>query len=325
MKVDVFGFSLQANAPEGPKRFSISMKDNSMKSSTELFIYGPRMAAFTVLIVSYLASGVAWGLPEPVSAWQFNGDFINDIAGGDPLTVNGGQAVTFTTSTIGGNSAQVGDVPALSNANNTISAVNPIGPNGGAGATQTNDYTLIMDVNFPTFPGTGSFASLLETDPSNNDDVDFFVRSSGNVDLELPQIPAGITADTWYRMAFRSDATEGSLTTQFFLDGQLIMKSSGGQNLFNGEATLGTSMLFFSDNNGDTVRTLVNSIALYDTPLSNADIAELGAATFGGIQPVPGSVVPTLSEWGIITLVPGLAGAAFLKVRKLQLVPVDHR
>ena len=85
----------------------------------------------SLLIVSCLAAGVAWGRPVPVSSWQLNGTLGNEIAGGDPLTVNGGQAVTFTTATIGGVSAQVADVPAFSNDANNLSAVNPIGANGG--------------------------------------------------------------------------------------------------------------------------------------------------------------------------------------------------
>ncbi len=237
-----------------------------------------RSLYLSLLIASCLASGSAWARPVPVSSWQFNGTLGNDIAGGDPLTVNGAQAVTFATSAIGGVTAHVAGVPAFSNDLNHMSAVNPIGANGGG--ARTNDYTLIMDVNFPTFPGLGAYASLLETNPANNDDVDFFVRNTGVVDLESPQIAAGITANTWYRMAIRSERVGGSLLTELFLDGQFI---GGGSNGIDGGATLTTPFLLFSDNDGNTAPTLVNSIALYDGPLSNSELAELGAATAAGI------------------------------------------
>lgn len=211
--------------------------------------------------------------------------------------MNGAQAVTFTNATIGGNVAQVADVPALSTAANNISAVNPIGPNGGG--SRTNDYTLIMDINFLEFPVVGGFASLLETNPANNDDVDFFVRNNGNIDLEGPQVGAGIAANTWYRIAIRSSASGGSLTTEAFVDG--VFKGGGG-NTFDGQATLSTPILFFSDNDGDTVQTLVNSIALYDAPLTNQEIADLGAATAAGIH----QVIPEPSTFALAAL--GLLG-----------------
>ncbi|MEX2214869.1 MAG: PEP-CTERM sorting domain-containing protein [Phycisphaeraceae bacterium] len=226
-------------------------------------------------------------VPTPAAAWQFNGNLDNDIAGGAAL-VNNIPGGVFTIATIDGQSAQVLDLPRATTLSQTMVATNPIGSNGGG--TLTNDYTLAFDVNFPTFPGTGSFASLLETNPANSDDVDFFVRANGNVDLEsAAQVPAGIKADTWYRLVITNERVGANNLTMLYLDGLFIGQAT---NTIDGDTALENLFLLFSDNTGDTSRTLVNSVALWDGALDGLQVARLGAANAQGLGALAAPTVP---------------------------------
>ncbi len=237
-------------------------------------------------------------VPTPAASWQFNNNLDNDIAGGDPL-VNTIAPSAFDTATIDGVTAEVLDLSAASNASETLKATNPIGPNGGGGLT--NNYTLAMDVNFPTFPGAGSFASLLETNLANNDDVDFFVRSNGNIDLETAaQVPAGITADTWYRLVFTNEEVGGSIETKLYVDGQFIGMAT---NAIDGDIALEGMFLLFSDNSGDTVDTLVNSVALWGEVLDPGQIELLGGASAQGLGPISAAAVPEPTTVALLSLV----------------------
>lgn len=246
----------------------------------------------------------ASAVPAPAAAWQFNGNLANDIAGGADLVNTIPSA--FTTSNIGGNVAQVLDLAAASGSGENMRAVNPIGANGGGAFT--NDFTLAFDVNFPTFPGTGGFASLLQTNANNANDVDFFVRSNGDIDLGSGNVPAGITADTWYRLVFTNKNIGGINETLLYVDGVLI---GGVNNGVDGTFTLESNFFIFSDNDGDTVRTLVNSAALWEGALTAGEIARLGRASVNGLGalalPVP---EPTT---GLLVL---LAGAALTRRRR---------
>lgn len=252
--------------------------------------------------LSFVLSEV--NVPDPAAAWQFNGNLNNDIAGGAPL-VNTIPS-NFTTSTIDGNVAQVLDLAAASNSAESVKAVNPIGGNGGGAFT--NDFTLAFDVNFPTFPGTGGFASLLQTNATNSNDVDFFVRSNGDIDLGSGNVPAGITADTWYRLVFTNENVGGINETLLYVDGVLI---GGVNNAVDGTFTLESMFFLFSDNNGDTVPTLVNSVSLWDGALSETQVALLGGASADGL----GALAPAIPEptTGLLVL---LAGTALTRRRR---------
>ncbi|MGK0186497.1 MAG: hypothetical protein ACI9R3_002280 [Verrucomicrobiales bacterium] len=73
----------------------------------------------------------------------------NDIEGGPPIRVIGEPLLEFQTSEIGGAVAQALSFPKFL-VTEYLTADNPIGPNGWDFATETNEYTLVMDVMFPS-------------------------------------------------------------------------------------------------------------------------------------------------------------------------------
>ncbi|MEZ5326901.1 MAG: serine/threonine-protein kinase [Verrucomicrobiales bacterium] len=93
-------------------------------------------------------SRTADGRVVPVCLWNFNGDFSNSIPGAPPMSVAGQPALEFQGSDIAGQPAQVLGFPKFLTTE-YLMAENPIGPNGYAFATETNEYTLVMDVMFP--------------------------------------------------------------------------------------------------------------------------------------------------------------------------------
>jgi hypothetical protein len=94
-----------------------------------------------------------------------------------------------------------------------------------------------------------------------------------------------------------------------------------GEVFNNSLAFNSTDVLYAIQRTGGT--TLLKTVDV--TTGAITDIGDIGVAKISAIAFEPGSLVepvPTLTEWGICTLILVLAGAAFLHVRKLQLAPV---
>ena len=225
-----------------------------------------------------LAAPSSSAAPAPISSWDFNGDLSNGSNVAEPLTASG-FAPSYTTSTIGGETANVLDLPGLSGAQ-SLDAINSIGANGGG--TLTNEWALAMDINAST---VSSFVSLLETNPANNDDVDIFFRPVGTIDLESAgAVGASGTfpANDWMRLVLsqEADAASGGVITEAWLDGILVGSAT---NALDGDTALESLFLLFSDNSGDTGPMLINSVAFFDQGLTPLQIHALGGPSAQGV------------------------------------------
>jgi hypothetical protein len=151
---------------------------------------------------------------------------------------------------------------------------------GNGGGTNVNQYTLIMDLIYP--PGSDSlWRSLLQTDPNNADDAEFFI-SNGN-GLGISSVYQGtIQPDTWYRVALAVDLSGPgpNPVVAKFINGVKV----GQQTLAAGEDgrwSLSANpnnpwALLFADNDVDVQLGYVSSIQLRSGRLSDATIAHLG-------------------------------------------------
>ncbi|NOS71897.1 MAG: hypothetical protein HOP33_18450 [Verrucomicrobia bacterium] len=218
--------------------------------------------------------------------WDFNSGNLNATVG-TALAYRGTTAATttFTTSTIGGQSAAVMSYPATTPTQGFI-MTHGIAPNGGGALV--NQYTLIMDVMYPA-ASSGQWRVFLQTNPANpvNDDGEFFVNLANGIGIS--GIYAGtILADTWHRVAFVVDLTLPAQRLRKFIDGALV----GTQDLdqVDGRWALSPTALLFTDDNNETRAGFVNSIQIRSEAISDVEVANLGGATAAGI-PLP--VAPT--------------------------------
>jgi hypothetical protein len=209
--------------------------------------------------------------------WDFNGNLASSTGGTNlsaeasaPATVAG---VTFTTASIGGQTAQV----AAFTRGTFFRMTHGLAANGGG--SYVNQYTLIMDVMFPSRP-TG-WAALWQTNPSDANDGDWFVNPSGG--LGISSVYGGNVADgIWNRIALVVDGVAGTFTS--YLNGTGVQQISG--VTLDGRWSLDATALLFADENEENAAGYVNSVQLRGSALAAAEIAALGGPRAAGI-PVP--------------------------------------
>jgi formylglycine-generating enzyme required for sulfatase activity len=225
-----------------------------------------------VLTVLFLGLGSLRAFATlPVALWNFdNAADRNAAAIGSPLTRTGTGFVDVAG--INGSDGAVSVGPG-----SHFRAPNPIGANGGG--SFTNQYTLVWDVFTPS-ASSGKWMTLLQTNTSNTNDGDLFIRNSDRA-IGTTAGLGGYTSNTlplsqWKRVVLRVDTTVSNGAT-IWVDGTLwrTATASGGRD---GRYSLDRTVLLFADDDGDDQLIHVSNLALYGGLLNNAQIAQLGGA-----------------------------------------------
>ena len=165
-------------------------------------------------------------------------------------------------------------------------------PANGGGA-YVNQYTLIMDVLYPSWANS-TWRALLQTSPSNADDADFFVNTANGIGISSIY-EGNVTPDAWHRLAFAVDLSgpAPSPTVAKFIDGVKVGQQTLGQgrdgrwSLFPASHPTTPWALLLADNDGDNNYAFVSSVQIRGNRLSDAAIAAMGAPTAGKI---PGAI-----------------------------------
>jgi hypothetical protein len=224
--------------------------------------------------------------------WDFNSSNLTATVG-TALTYLGSPATTFTNITIAGNSATVMGYPGCSSSEGYI-MTHGMAPNGGyypdgiTLATNVNQYTLIMDIMFPSSP-TASWHTLLQAYTNNDFDATFFVKSSASYGIGNYGVYAGslLPLDSWHRvvcvMDLSTNATASGTNWWKYIDGVLVGTQAGIGDPDNDRFSLLPTALLFTDNDGDTGVGYVNSIQIRDELLTPSQVSNLGGPTATGI------------------------------------------
>lgn len=238
-----------------------------------------RIIVFTAtILISGLASPARAGV---TGQWDFNAGNLAATVG-TALAYRGTTAAgtTFTTATIGGQTAQVMAFPATTPSQGFI-MTHGIAANGGG--SYVNQFTLIMDVMFPT-ASSGQWRALFQTNPDNANDADLFVNTSNGIGISS-EYAGTVQPNTWHRLAFVFDLTAPTGNLRKFIDGVLVGTQDSGFAL-DGRWSLLPTALLFADENNETQAGFVNSIQIRSDAMLPADIAALGGPTAAGI-PLP--------------------------------------
>jgi hypothetical protein len=244
------------------------------------------------------------GIPFVTGQWDFEANSLaatigfdlqmlpnTDLfTGYDPVVVNG-EPATALRFTYGESDGPLGYVM-------------PTGSLPNAGGSKLNQYTLIMDVMFPS-TSTG-FRSLFQTETNPPyTDGDLFINGGNGIGISS-QYQGAVTPDTWHRLAFTFDLTKRELGK--FIDGSNVVTSAVGDSpgtgkyqylstssgIVDGRWSLGRLALLFNDEDGEVAPGYANSIQLRTGVLTPTQIARLGAPAAAGIpvnipeQPVLG-------------------------------------
>ena len=227
---------------------------------------------FLFVVLSF-ALPVHAGLPDPAGLWEFDGPDPNAATIGTALELVGtvapaaGVTATDGAVTIGEGSYYL--------------CAHGIAPNGGG--AKVNEYTLLIDFSYPASslsdPPAG-YNDLFQTDPTNVDDSDWTINSSGAVGIGA----VGYTSsagfftqpETWYRMVL---VVHNGLRHDVYFDGVEIFK--GNQQGIDGRFSLAETLLLFCagyEQDGDDAPIHVSTVAIWDTPLESHEVLSLGAA-----------------------------------------------
>lgn len=235
-------------------------------------------------------------VPPPIGQWDFEAGTLAGSAGAPDLINLGSTETQFGTTTalslpdIGGSPARVMGFPKSDLFNGFIMPVNSE-PNGGG--SLLNQWTLIMDVLWPT-ESASVLRGLIETDDRLIDpNADLFVSETGGLGVN-GQFDGQIRANTWYRIGFVVDATANVLRK--YINGVLVgtqSATSGATPGLDGRWALdpSTGAQLFNDDNFESAAGYVNSIQLRNVALTSSHLQALGGPSASGIPveipPVP--------------------------------------
>jgi hypothetical protein len=225
------------------------------------------------LVIVALALRVQAAVPEPKSAWEFNPPDRTGATIGTPL-----QLVGTMQETAG---IDAGDGAVTIGEGSYFICTHGIAPNGGG--SKVNEWTLLIDFSYPpssrSDPPNG-YNDLFQTNPTNADDADWTINSSGAIGIGAVGYSSTksytTNGNTWYRLVL---VVDNGVRQDLYMDGVEIFK--GTQQGVDGRFSLASTILLFCAGNNqdrDDAPINVSTVAFWDTPLSAADIAALGRA-----------------------------------------------
>lgn len=177
-----------------------------------------------------------------------------------------------------------------------------IAPNGGG--EYVNQYTLIMDVLYPST--SGGYRSLWQTDINNSNDGDLFVHPNGGIGIS-GVYQGEVRHDAWHRLVFAFDLTRGEVGK--YIDGINVLENRVGSSPqgphiaqylgsgVDGRWSLGPAALLLADEDGEVAPVYVSSVQIRGGRMTDEAVAALGGPT---AHKIPGHVRATVSGPDII-------------------------
>jgi hypothetical protein len=220
---------------------------------------------------------VAFGAPPPVGLWDFDDSSALLKASASGSLQLSGQQLAIPGAIEGDGAVRIG-------VGSHYVCAHGIAPNGSG--DQVNRYSLLFDFRIAAL---GPWRCLYQTDASNLNDGDCFVRSGdgaigvGQTGYSTARSKTGV----WQRLLVTVDNSQGIY--RLYLDGESIL--NGAPQAVDGRFALGPKVLFFADDDGEDGLIDITRLAFYDICLSASEAAELGGVSQGGATNLPPTVV----------------------------------
>lgn len=214
-------------------------------------------------------------VPEPSGQWKFDNssDLMAAAVGNITLSpaVMDGASVSPATVTEAGIVAAEG---AGKSAGIFVPKATALKVERAEGAEASTNYTWMIDLKVPD---AYVYDGLFQTSPGNSNDGEVFISKS--------QIGAGamggyfgcIWNDVWYRVVFTN--SNGSL--KLYVNGVKLTE----YETDNGRWEIDPVFYLHADEDGEMSDTYISEVAFWETPLTDAEVAELGSLDdFPGLQ-----------------------------------------
>lgn len=216
--------------------------------------------------------------------WDFKTGNLSATIGQDLSYLDGdtqartrfGTTTSFAIPDIAGQPTNVMGFPKAASEFGGYFAVAGAAPNGGG--LSVNQYTIIMDVLFPT-NSSGTTRALVVTDQGGELYVD------GNNALGFTGGFGGgsLAPNVWHRVAFAVDTTN---TISMFIDGTKVGEQAAPAGL-DGRFSIGSGFNLFDDANTNSQAGYIASLQFQDQKLPDGLIALLGGPVAKGILTGP--------------------------------------
>lgn len=210
-----------------------------------------------------------------------------------------GTTTSFSISDIAGQPATVMYWAALSGTNGFIMP-HGIAPNGGG--TNVNQYTVIMDLLYPS--SSAGYRALWQTDIGNTTDGDAFFNGSGGLGVSS-QYDGVLEPDVWHRVVLSFDLTRPELGK--YIDGTNVMSGVAVQGLHDAQIlgygvdlrwSLGPTALLLADgDDGEVQPVYISSVQVRNGRMTDASVAAMGAPT---ANKIPGCIHATRSGSSVV-------------------------
>jgi hypothetical protein len=238
-----------------------------------------------------LAACQSWA--SLVGLWEF------DAGNETGATIGSDLGTTGTYSSMVGKNA--GDGAVSIGPGSFFTATHGIAANGGG--NYVNEWSLLIDFKYPTL----EWISFFQTNTSNSNDGDCFVRGGGGVAGSLGIGATGYgsaatSTETWYRMIVSVD---NGTHYKIYLDG--VEHLDGTAQSVDGTFSLDPTLLLFADNNLEDGEIHVTSAAMWDAPLTTGEMTALGTV---------GTAIPEPATLGLFAMF----GGTILFIRRRLLV-----
>ena len=256
---------------------------------------GPSAGAYTVVVSNGAGAVESPGailtvyVPAVTGQWDFDAGDLRATAGSDVESRDGTlRPAAFTELTLGGQPAQV-----LHFGSNVVDhgLLMRHGARPNAGGRLVNQYTLLMDVMYPS-ESSGHWRALWQTDPFNHsgNEADFLVGAAA----ALPdpngiganhQFHASLEPNRWYRVGLAVDlAAPPAQRLTTYLDGLKVATQELEEGV-DGRYALGPTGVLFAGGDGSSPAGFVNSIQFVNGWWPDTAFAALGGPVASGLPP----------------------------------------
>ncbi len=212
--------------------------------------------------------------PEPTAKWTFSNteDLMAPSVGNltmTPCVIPANK--TIAVSNISDAGIVTADGPADGVPAIAVPKASALKVSRAEGAETSTTYSILMDF---MVPDAQPFNGLLQMDETNQNDGDLFTNK-GQIGIGSIKYAGKIEANKWYRVVFTYNTNNESGKARIYLNGQKI--AEGNENVRHIMQPFGFYVL--CDEDGEKIDlTYISQVALWETPLTDEEVAELGDA-----------------------------------------------
>jgi hypothetical protein len=262
---------------------------------------------FRVCFARLLLTAACCTLCQPASAALVGLFEFNDPSNWGAATTGSALSISGTGfASVAGTSGSDGAVAVSSGSFFTLA--HGISPNNGG--SRVNAYSLVFDV---LKPADNAWYAFFQTGDRTGD-ADYFIRNSdngvgvGTLNYSTASVPTNqVTAGEWFRVVFSADmgnnfgggASASSFTTTVTNNSGNTWSHSHNNQALDGRHSLGATLDFFQDNDGEDSLLHVSTIAIFDNALSIAEATALGSPLTAVPEPTAATLLGALAISGL--------------------------